>query len=542
MASQFPPKKNAAFTLFFTLYKNDGSVIANPGTITKKISKDGGAVADITASVTEIDTTYGMCSLVISSTEMNADAISIYVIDNTSGCVPFTVTLYTAGSLFDELKTETAAILTDTAVIGAAGAGLTAVPWNASWDAEVQSECTDALNAYDPPTNAEMVARTIAAADYATAANLATVDTVVDAIKLKTDNIPAAPATEAKQDTIIGYIDTEVAAILAAVDTEVAAIKAKTDNLPASPANEATLTTIAGYIDTEVAAILADTNELQTDLTNGGRLDLLIDAIKAKTDVIPASPAAVGSEMTLTVAYDAAKTAASQASVDVIDGIVDDILVDTETTLDTLIKDIPTNAELEARTLATADYATAANQSTIIGYIDTEVAAIKAKTDNLPASPAAVGSEMILTAAYDAAKTAATQASVDAIGVVTGKIDTALVLDGAEYQFTANALELLPSGVDVTPVTEALDALTEALDIPANGRIWVYTCTDSTNGYGIQGVKVVISTDNAGQNCIAEAYTNGLGQAQFYLSPGTYYVWRFKTGFNATNPDVEVVT
>ena len=48
------------------------------------------------------------------------------------------------------------AILVDTAVIGSAGAGLTAVPWNAAWDAEVQSECTDALNAYDPPTKTEM--------------------------------------------------------------------------------------------------------------------------------------------------------------------------------------------------------------------------------------------------------------------------------------------------------------------------------------------------------------------------------------------------
>lgn len=47
-------------------------------------------------------------------------------------------------------------ILVDTAVIGAAGAGLSAIPWNAAWDAEVQSECTDALNAYDPPTKAEM--------------------------------------------------------------------------------------------------------------------------------------------------------------------------------------------------------------------------------------------------------------------------------------------------------------------------------------------------------------------------------------------------
>ena len=47
---------------------------------------------------------------------------------------------------------------------------------------------------------------------------------------------------------------------------------------------EASLSTIDNFLDTEIAAILADTNELQTDLVNGGRLDLLIDAIKAKTD------------------------------------------------------------------------------------------------------------------------------------------------------------------------------------------------------------------------------------------------------------------
>lgn len=51
-----------------------------------------------------------------------------------------------------------------------------------------------------------------------------------------------------------------------------------------APATAANLATVAGYLDTEIAAILADTNELQTDLVNGGRLDLLIDAIKAKTD------------------------------------------------------------------------------------------------------------------------------------------------------------------------------------------------------------------------------------------------------------------
>lgn len=48
------------------------------------------------------------------------------------------------------LPATTDAILVDTAVIGALGAGLTAVPWNAAWDAEVQSECADALTAYAP--------------------------------------------------------------------------------------------------------------------------------------------------------------------------------------------------------------------------------------------------------------------------------------------------------------------------------------------------------------------------------------------------------
>jgi len=37
------------------------------------------------------------------------------------------------------------------------------------------------------------------------------------------------------------------------------------------------------------------------------------------------------------------------------------------------------------------------SQATIAGYLDTEIAAIKAKTDNLPASPAAAGGAMTLT-------------------------------------------------------------------------------------------------------------------------------------------------
>lgn len=87
------------------------------------------------------------------------------------------------------ISADIAAIEAQTDDIGAAGAGLSAIPWNAAWDAEVQSEVADALAVYDPPTEAEMNARTLAAASYATAAALATVDTVVDAIQVVTDRL-----------------------------------------------------------------------------------------------------------------------------------------------------------------------------------------------------------------------------------------------------------------------------------------------------------------------------------------------------------------
>jgi hypothetical protein len=55
-------------------------------------------------------------------------------------------------------------ILTDTAVIGSAGAGLSAIPWNSAWDSEVQSECADALTAHWGATLTESYASDGAAA------------------------------------------------------------------------------------------------------------------------------------------------------------------------------------------------------------------------------------------------------------------------------------------------------------------------------------------------------------------------------------------
>ena len=153
-----------------------------------------------------------------------------------------------------------------------------------------------------------------------------------------TNNVIPTVTTATNVTTVNGLaagVITAAAIATNAIDADALAADAVTE-IQSGLATAAALTTIDDFLDTEIAAILADTNELQTDWVNGGRLDLLIDAIKAKTDNLPTDPA-------------------------------DDSDIDTQL-------------------------------AAIAGYLDTEIAAIKAKTDNLPASPAAVGSAMTLAA------------------------------------------------------------------------------------------------------------------------------------------------
>ena len=55
-----------------------------------------------------------------------------------------------------------------------AGADLTSIPWNAAWDAEVQSECADALVIYNSPTLAAIEASTVLAKEATVNTRLAT--------------------------------------------------------------------------------------------------------------------------------------------------------------------------------------------------------------------------------------------------------------------------------------------------------------------------------------------------------------------------------
>lgn len=219
-------------------------------------------------------------------------------------------------------------ILLDTAEIGTAGAGLTAVPWNSSWDAEVQSECNDALVAIG--------------LDHLVSASVAGSDVVDDSIIAKL----VSKESTADWDDYVNTTDS------------LQALRDRGDSAwtTGGGGSAPTVAEIRAEIDsnsTQLAAIVADTNELQADWANGGRLDLLLDSAISKIDVVDG--------IVDDILVDTGTTLPSTLST--IDGIVDSILVDTGTTLpatlatiDGIVDDIlvDTGTTLPA-TLATID-------------------------------------------------------------------------------------------------------------------------------------------------------------------------------------------
>jgi len=161
--------------------------------------------------------------------------------------------------------------------------------------------------------------------------------------------------------------------------------------MPVYPSFDADLSTI----DANVDLILVDTDELQTDWTDGGRLDLLIDGIKSSTDNLPADPADAsdiasafsttdGLITTVDTVVDAIKLSTDNLPVDPADAsditaafAVTDGLV---TTVDTVVDGIQTDLDNATDGLGAL--------KALIDTVDTVADAIKASTDNLPVDPA----------------------------------------------------------------------------------------------------------------------------------------------------------
>lgn len=361
-----------------------GSVTGAVGSVTGAVgSVTGNVGGNVTGSVGSV-AAGGITASSIATDAIDADAIKADAITEIQAGLATAAALATVDGIVDD-------ILLDTAEIGPAGAGLTeaggtgdqltALPWNAAWDAEVQSEAEDALAAYDPPTRteatadkAEILAKlqglVLVTGTIGSTGNDAT-HLHLDGLTYGNDEINGLylvvfDSSEAEyhvRDITDWVLASELATVatlpftpedatdtywlLAAVASSVVggdATEAKQDAIIAligTPANTdlagdlAAIPTAAetrAEIDsnsTQLAAIVADTNEVQAELADGGRTDLLIDAILADT---------------------------GELQTDWVNGGRLDLILDARSS-QTSVDDLPTNTEL-ATALGTADDAT----------------------------------------------------------------------------------------------------------------------------------------------------------------------------------------
>ena len=333
-----------------------------------------------------------------------------------------------------------------------------------------------AANYTTPPTTAQIATAVEAALlnDADGQALLAAIQAAVQALFDQQADIPVATLVSliAAQITADHGSGSYTTANLSAVALEATAqaIKAKTDNLPSDPADQSELVTL---INTRLAAA----NYTAPDNTG-------IAAIKAKTDNLPSDPADQ-SELVALI-----NTKASQTSVDA----------------------IPTTP------LLAANYTAPDN---------TGIAAIKAKTDNLPSDPADQSELVTLI------NTKASQTSVDALP------SAATIADAVWDESLSGHLTAGSTGAKLN-----LASTLTVGDIPAGltaAQVWSYATRELT---GSQATNLAAIPNIPTNPLLAANYTapNNAGIASTKGLVEAFTLGRFKIDYAAStatqyNPD-----
>jgi len=196
----------------------------------------------------------------------------------------------------------------------------------------------------------------------------------------------------------------------------------------------------------------------RTNIT-GGTITTVTNLTNAPTngDLTATMKASVNAEADTAIADAALATAANLATVDT---VVDAILDDTD--------------DIGVAGAGLTALATQASVNTIDDFLDTEIAAIKAKTDNLPASPAAVGSAMTLATGAVSADALATDAVTEITDAILALvIETGLTLKNAMRVIAAAAAGKLSGAATTTVVVrnaaaDSKDRITATVDADGN--------------------------------------------------------------------------
>lgn len=309
--------------------------------------------------------TGAMASNVLTAAAINADAITAAKLASDVGTEIGTATwatttrLLTAGTNIalskgtgitgfndiaatDVWSATTRTLSAGTNIVLAKGTGITG--FNDLSAAQVNAEVDTALADYDPPTNTEMEARTLASASYATASALATVDTVVDTIQVTTDklddtleldstvyrftanSLEQAPAAEGglSASAIADEVQTRTIAAVTTVNglannaiTAAATAPDFTTEVQSGLATSSALTTLSNTVGVAGAGLTAADDAVMTRLGSpaGASVSADVAAVKSDSAAILIDTAEIGtSGAGLTAVDDAVLAAIEQTA------------------------------------------------------------------------------------------------------------------------------------------------------------------------------------------------------------------------------------
>jgi hypothetical protein len=209
----------------------------------------------------------------------------------------------------------------------------------------------------------------------------------------------------------------------------------------------------AGQVTVTSGKVTVGTNDDKTGYSLAANQHVIVDSGTVTTLTnLPAAPtdwltaAAVKADAVTKIQTGLSTLTAAQVNAEADQALVDYGAV-TAADLEAITEYTPAE---QAADLLTNGIAAQATLSTVAGYIDTEVAAIKAKTDNLPASPAAVGSAMTLATGAITAAVIATDA-IDADALATDavtEIQTGLATSANQTTILARLGDFAGSGLN----------------------------------------------------------------------------------------------
>lgn len=265
MTSYVSPKKNAEYIMYLGLPSQADPTIfkANP-TIAAgdfKVSTDGGALGNLGTLPTVTPAAGKMVKVTLSASEMNGDNVTLVASDAAGAeWCDVIVNIQTSARQIDDLAYPT----TSGRSIDVTATGAVGIDWgnienpttavnlsgtNIDTD-QVVASVTGAVGSVTGAVGS-VTGLTVGNLDVAVSTRLASASYTapLDAAGTRTAIGLASANLDTQLTAIDDYLDTEVATILAAVDTEVAAIKAKTDNLPAAPAATGDIPSAAAIAD-----------------------------------------------------------------------------------------------------------------------------------------------------------------------------------------------------------------------------------------------------------------------------------------------------